>query len=443
MTKLKQASTAADLEYRELMLNDPANADAHQKQVLGNFKTATDGLDWGSASGQERGGLVATDWSTTFAKQSELAKMKYDFEQEAVVTEAAFIADPTDENAEKLYRESLSRKFTNQDLIDGEVARATAKGEKLQSERIVDLVSKQAFGDLKSRVTSRRAEVKLDVEQKDAESVEEISGWINNDELDGISDRIKELPLTETRKAEEVKKANDYVKAVNGYKENAVTSDITRIKVNELLSDIEEGIITRDAGITAYTKIAKNNIINTSDGKSFINSIFSSAKAAKDTVRQRQASVLSGRRKQLRDAIESQPNVFDPQIATEILRDFANKAVIQLDDKFRDGDFKKADLDAEVNRLMAKFTLSETQQTRAALARELDLADTLTQQQESMTKIIKKLNDEGETDKAKDALDEAISLGIFKPEGVAIKKNKGKKVNLKQGFLDRLKEQFR
>jgi hypothetical protein len=89
-------------------------------------------LDWGSARGQERGGLVATDWSTTFVKQSELAKMKFDFEQEAVVTEAAFIADPTDESAEKLYRESLSRKFTNQDLIESTVIDARQKGTALQ-----------------------------------------------------------------------------------------------------------------------------------------------------------------------------------------------------------------------------------------------------------------------------------------------------------------------
>ncbi len=69
--------------------------------------------------------------------------------------------------------------------------------------------------ELKTRVANRRAETKLEAQQADAKSVETINGWINKGELDGITDRINKLPLTETRKAEEIKKANAHIAAIN------------------------------------------------------------------------------------------------------------------------------------------------------------------------------------------------------------------------------------
>lgn len=69
--------------------------------------------------------------------------------------------------------------------------------------------------ELKTRVANRRAETKLEAEQADTKSVEMINGWINGGELDGITDRIKKLPMTETRIAEEVKKANAHIAAIN------------------------------------------------------------------------------------------------------------------------------------------------------------------------------------------------------------------------------------
>ena len=69
--------------------------------------------------------------------------------------------------------------------------------------------------ELKTRVANRRAETKLEAEQADAKSVETINGWINKGELDGIDKRIGQLPLTETRKREEIKKANAHIAAIN------------------------------------------------------------------------------------------------------------------------------------------------------------------------------------------------------------------------------------
>lgn len=69
--------------------------------------------------------------------------------------------------------------------------------------------------ELKTRVANRRAETKLEAQQADAKSVETINGWINKGELDGITDRINQLPLTETRKTAEIKKANAHIAAIN------------------------------------------------------------------------------------------------------------------------------------------------------------------------------------------------------------------------------------
>lgn len=69
--------------------------------------------------------------------------------------------------------------------------------------------------ELKTRVQNRRAEAKLEAEQADAKSVETISGWINDNDLTGIVERINKLPLTETRKREEIKKANAHIAAIN------------------------------------------------------------------------------------------------------------------------------------------------------------------------------------------------------------------------------------
>lgn len=69
--------------------------------------------------------------------------------------------------------------------------------------------------ELKTRVANRRAETKLEAEQADTKSVETINSWINKGELDGIDKRINQLPLSETRKREEIKKANAHIAAIN------------------------------------------------------------------------------------------------------------------------------------------------------------------------------------------------------------------------------------
>lgn len=304
-------------------------------------------------------------------------------------------------------------------------------------------------------VKTQRAETKLQIDEADKASVETINGWINKGEIGNIEARIKALPgLTETRKTEEVKKAKNYIEAVLNYKDNVVTTDETRIKVLGVISDVKSGLITRDEGIEAYTQIANAKVsdivtmeprklrpINTTDGKTFINQIYAAGEAAKDAVQKRNNSTLKGREKQLRDAIEKQPSFFPAEEAEEILKDFANKAVIELNDKFSEGDFTKDELDAEVNTLINKFALTEGQQLLAVSARQLDLAENLEQQQKSITEAVTSLRKEGRTEEAKAIMDEAISLGIFEQDGETIKKKKGKE-KVKRGLLGKLIKQM-
>jgi hypothetical protein len=84
--------------------------------------------------------------------------------------------------------------------------------------RVSQADKQEAGSEVKTRITNLEAAAKLEVEKADTESVEKIDGWINNDELVGITDRIKALPLTETRKREELAKANAHTQAINSGK---------------------------------------------------------------------------------------------------------------------------------------------------------------------------------------------------------------------------------
>ena len=212
--------------------------------------------------------------------------------------------------------------------------------------------------------------------------------------------------------------------------EEIITSDSTRIKVLRSINAVKTGSMTVEEGLEVYTTISKIEGVNGTDGKGFINDIFAAGETAKRVESVRQNEILGEREKQLRDAIEKQPNFFGDDVAAEILKDFANKAVIELNDAFREGEFDKKELDAQVDNLIRRYTLSEVQQLNAANARSLRLANTLKEQQESITKLMTSLREQGKAAEAQRIMDEAIELGIFTKEGETIKKGTGKKKNI-------------
>lgn len=221
---------------------------------------------------------------------------------------------------------------------------------------------------------------------------------------------------------------NSAIKEPDG--DEIITSDSTRIKALRVINAVKTGSMTVDRGLEVYTTISKVEGINGTDGKGFINDIFAAGETAKRVEAVRQNEILGEREKQLRDAIEKQPNFFGDDVAAEILKDFANKAVIELNDAFREGDFDKKQLDAQVDNLIRRYTLSEAQQLNAADARSLRLAKTLKEQQESLTKLMESLRAQGKTADAQRIMDEAIELGIFTKDGETIKKGIGKKRNI-------------
>lgn len=221
---------------------------------------------------------------------------------------------------------------------------------------------------------------------------------------------------------------NSAIKEPDG--DEIITSDSTRIKALRVISAVKTGSMTVDRGLEVYTTISKVEGINGTDGKGFINDIFAAGETAKRVEAVRQNEILGEREKQLRDAIEKQPNFFGDDVAAEILKDFANKAVIELNDAFREGEFDKKQLDAQVDNLIRRYTLSEAQQLNAADARSLRLAKTLKEQQESLTKLMESLRAQGKTADAQRIMDEAIELGIFTKDGETIKKGIGKKRNI-------------
>jgi hypothetical protein len=234
--------------------------------------------------------------------------------------------------------------------------------------------------------------------------------------------------------------AKSLIVALNSSTEDIVTPLGTQIRMEALISDVKKGDKTKGQANSRLIKLAPE--INAADAKGYIKRISDAAEDAKSIERRRMNDMLTLRKKQLRDAIE-QVDVFGIKMNTELLRDLANTAVIELSDRFDEGDFTDEEVKNEVDRLMNKFTLSGEQLLRASSARDLRLAENLVQQQEAITKIVASLRKEGRTDEAKAIMDEYIALGVFEAEGETIKKKKGKKVGLGKGALERILDVIR
>ena len=140
----------------------------------------------------------------------------------------------------------------------------------------------KAKSTLKTRVTNRRAEDKLQAEKDEFESVEKIKERLNTSQFDGMSDFINGLPLTETEKNKQIISANSYIESINNGKDGIVTSDETNIAIDRNLRDIRAGRLTYDQGIAAYKKLSGK--VNSKEGKTNLDNISTAADASKDPV---------------------------------------------------------------------------------------------------------------------------------------------------------------
>jgi len=292
----------------------------------------------------------------------------------------------------------------------------------------------------KTRINNRRAEDKLQAEQNEVESVEQIKGKLNKGEFDGMTVFINTLPLSETEKNNQIKTANSYIASVNNAntKSNFVTSDNTNIKIDRLIRSVRSGEVSYDDAIDEYQKFSKD--VKASEGRTNLDNISTASNQSQSADDRRKNSKYTTRNRQLRDSIERQTSLLlEPDEIDEVLVDLANKAELELGDKFDGIDYEDEELTAEVDRLMRKYTLSEAQMTRAVTARQLRLAESFEDQQKAITESIRKLNEEGDREGAKRIMEEAISLGFdLTAEGKARPTQKKAKESGIKRILNRL-----
>ena len=223
-------------------------------------------------------------------------------------------------------------------------------------------------------------------------------------------------------------------------KKDVVTDNPTRIAALKIKGKVASGNITLDAGLAEYAKLeTETNKINRTDNKDFISQIFSASDSAAETKNRRFSDMVSEREKRVRDNIERQPSLFPAEEIEEILKDFANMAVIKFNDRIRDEEkneqFGRNEVDELADSLMIKYTLSEGTKLRAVSARRAIVAESIEKQQEEIIKVAASYRQEGKTEDAKAVMDEAITLGLFNDDGTTVKKKKGGK---KVGGLERI-----
>lgn len=239
--------------------------------------------------------------------------------------------------------------------------------------------------------------------------------------LDEMADAVE---LNQTISSED---SNEYATKVNSYfsmynsavKSDVITTNDTTIKMLRINSRVKNGSITRDDGLEQYKLLRSEvgvNTINTADNKAFLNGIFDSGEAAQNVATKKWMAVLGGREKKVRDAIEAQPNLLGGDESDELMKDLANEANIEFDDRFRDTkpkDYNNDDVDAEADRLISKYTLSIDQQTLAGLAKTLKDSENLKEQQQNYINLITDHIKNGRITEAEEAKAEAVKLGIL------------------------------
>ncbi len=137
-----------------------------------------------------------------------------------------------------------------------------------------------AESEMKTRIENRRAEARLELKQAEDAAVEEINKRLNKGQLDGITDFINTLSLTETKKNEQIKTANAFVKSINDAKEETVTSDETNIKIDQIIDDVRRGRMTYDEGIVEYSTLSAG--VKASEGGGNLNDIRKAADSSVD-----------------------------------------------------------------------------------------------------------------------------------------------------------------
>ncbi len=138
-----------------------------------------------------------------------------------------------------------------------------------------------------------------------------------------------------------------------------ITSSFTQLKVNIVVSRVARGEISEAEGWKQLRNFEE--VVNVKERNGNINAVTSAAESATDDTKRRNATVLDEREKKLRDSIERSQGVIQlvKDEEREFLRDIANIAVIELNDRFRNLDFTTQEIDDFNDDLMRKYVMSQ------------------------------------------------------------------------------------
>ena len=264
-------------------------------------------------------------------------------------------------------------------------------------------------------------------------------------DLDAISDEVAGNPKINSEDS------NAFATAVKTYfstyntvvSDKIVTTRSARVAFLNLKSKVLRGKVSFDEAVELYNKIPNSKegkTIAQPDNKEFLDELFDASETSRDKVQKRIYDSFALREKSLKDAIESQPNLLGIDDYDEMMQDFANEAIIELNDAYQDGEFDKDTeilsrdaVTAKVDELKLKYVMGEEQQQNASFASEAEKADNLVDQQEATKKLITNLTKQNKLGAAKTITDEAIRLGILeedddgKIQGTKKKTNKAKR----------------
>lgn len=147
-----------------------------------------------------------------------------------------------------------------------------------------------------------------------------ISGGTNITEMAGLI--LADLTMMDDDKTAAVDKIRAFFSTWNSaIDEKIKTSDPTRIKALKIISDVRTADITEDEGLAQYIRLSKSEKINGTDGKQFINDIFTASKSAeKDPLSTNRAKIYFGNLESLYTDNHIKPLEYDKMHTA--LRDF-------------------------------------------------------------------------------------------------------------------------
>ena len=139
-------------------------------------------------------------------------------------------------------------------------------------EKLTGAQRQDAESQTKTRVSNRRAEIKLEQGQAADAASDEVNEKLNKGEFDGIDAFINSQDgITETQKNTLITHAAAFTKAINDAKEDTVTTDETNISIDRIIDDVRNGRKDYEEGIAAYSELASG--VKASEGRGNLDDI--------------------------------------------------------------------------------------------------------------------------------------------------------------------------